>query len=384
MRVYPTSNGTLSWEGSAGQLFSITNSLSGTIFSVNDVSGIPSIEVLDTGLVKLAQYNGRVLVRTGTDNGTSSLQVGGGVQATSSTTGTLIVTGGVGVSGNMFVGGSFTTTSINNTPIGDVTPSTVRGTTVTATTQFSGPGTGLTGSGASFNAGTATNLSTNRTNWSTNGTISAVVGQLAWKSNANNHTIFDASASTSPDGTSVNNTNSATVWTATYPTLMGWNGSSTYGVRVDSARLSDNTSSISGAVGNTHTWTGVQNFQSNLGTTSGALSSPPLQVYSTSTNAAFMSFHRAGSYAVNMGLDSDNILRIGGWSAPANRLQMDMSGNLTMAGKITAGLPFWENGRTIAASVTLSSTLNTMTIGPVTINDGVSVTIPDGSSWSVV
>jgi hypothetical protein len=49
-----------------------------------------------------------------------------------------------------------------------------------------------------------------------------------------------------------------------------------------------------------------------------------------------MSFHRGGYYAVNMGLDSDNVFRIGGWSASANRLQMDMSGNLTMAGNVTA------------------------------------------------
>jgi hypothetical protein len=76
LQVYPTSNGTLSFEGSSGQLFSITNSLSGTIFSVNDVSGIPSIEVLDTGLVKLAQYSGNLLLGTGTDNG-SKLQVAG-------------------------------------------------------------------------------------------------------------------------------------------------------------------------------------------------------------------------------------------------------------------------------------------------------------------
>ena len=50
----------LSFTGSAGQLFSITNSLTGTLFSVNDVSGIPSVEILDTGLIKLAQYSGTV------------------------------------------------------------------------------------------------------------------------------------------------------------------------------------------------------------------------------------------------------------------------------------------------------------------------------------
>jgi hypothetical protein len=60
LRTYATSNGTLSFEGSAGQLFSITNSLTGTIFSVNDVSGVPSIEVLDTGVVKLAEFGGFV------------------------------------------------------------------------------------------------------------------------------------------------------------------------------------------------------------------------------------------------------------------------------------------------------------------------------------
>ena len=49
-----------------------------------------------------------------------------------------------------------------------------------------------------------------------------------------------------------------------------------------------------------------------------------------------MSFHRGGSYAVNMGLDSDNVLRIGGWSASANRFQLDMTGNLTLAGEVTA------------------------------------------------
>ncbi len=73
-RIYPTSNGTLSFEGSAGQLFSITNSLTGTIFSVNDVSGLPSIEVFDSGVVRLARYSGRVIIGNIADNGNDSLQ----------------------------------------------------------------------------------------------------------------------------------------------------------------------------------------------------------------------------------------------------------------------------------------------------------------------
>ena len=108
------------------------------------------------------------------------------------------------------------------------------------------PGT-VTASAFSGNASTATNLSTDRTNWSTNGTISAVVGQLGWKNYGNSHTIFDASQSTSPNGGAVNNTNSAVPWTSTYPTLMGWNGANTYGVRVDSARIADTASTATSA-----------------------------------------------------------------------------------------------------------------------------------------
>ncbi len=68
----------------------------------------------------------------------------------------------------------------------------------------------------------------------------------------------------------------------------------------------------------------------------GTNSSPPLQAYTTGSNGAWMSFHRGGSYAVNFGLDSDNVMRIGGWSAAANRWQLDMSGNGTYAGNVTA------------------------------------------------
>jgi hypothetical protein len=64
--------------GTAGQLFSVSDSFTGTIFAASDVSGIPSIEVLDTGLVKLAQYNGAVTIGTGTvSSSTAELSVYG-------------------------------------------------------------------------------------------------------------------------------------------------------------------------------------------------------------------------------------------------------------------------------------------------------------------
>jgi hypothetical protein len=46
--------------------------------------------------------------------------------------------------------------TVDNVTIGGTTPAAATGTVVTATSQFSGPGTGLTGTGASFTAGAAT------------------------------------------------------------------------------------------------------------------------------------------------------------------------------------------------------------------------------------
>ena len=76
-RIYPSSNGTLSFEGSSGQLFSITNSLTGTIYSVNDASGLPSIEVFEDGVIRLARYSGRVVIGDAVDNGVDSIQFAG-------------------------------------------------------------------------------------------------------------------------------------------------------------------------------------------------------------------------------------------------------------------------------------------------------------------
>ena len=52
--------GTLAWSGNAGQLFSITDSMTGNIFSVNDVSGIPMIAVDAGGNIYFAASGGFV------------------------------------------------------------------------------------------------------------------------------------------------------------------------------------------------------------------------------------------------------------------------------------------------------------------------------------
>ena len=185
-----------------------------------------------------------------------------------------------------------------NVGIGTTTPSTalqVNG-TVTATTfsgSLSGNATSATTAGAAYPyrvGGVVMQM-----NWSGQG------GQPTWLWGGNDGTNFYVY---NPSNFSVN-----------YATTAG------------------NVSSLAG------TWTGLNYFVGNCNTAS--CSNPSLMVFSTGGNGATMSFHRGGYYAVNMGLDSDNVLRIGGWSAAANRWQLDMSGNETIPGYITAAGGFF-------------------------------------------
>lgn len=63
---------------------------------------------------------------------------------------------------------------------------------------------------------------------------------LRWRNHVNSHVIFDASSSLSPTGTAINNSNPVVAWSAAYPTLMGWNGTQSYGVKVDRSRTAEN------------------------------------------------------------------------------------------------------------------------------------------------
>jgi hypothetical protein len=173
--------------------------------------------------------------------------------------------------------------------------------------------TSLSGS-LSGNASTATNLSTDRTNWSTNGTISAVVGQLAWKNFGNDHTIFDASESTSPNGSAVNNTNAQVPWTGTYPTLMGWNGTFTYGVRVDSARTADIANSVGTLTSLTIDGPGSPSF--TLGDTgftsySGVQGDKGYLLVGNSISDTTIYLRSSGAGGVYLGASNSNTLQVG-------------------------------------------------------------------------
>jgi hypothetical protein len=53
-------------------------------------------------------------------------------------------------------------------------------------------------------------------------------------------------------------------------------------------------------------------------------------------------------------------------------------------GGATAGGVIYENGQTISANYTLSNNKNGMSVGPISIASGVSVTTPTGSRWVIL
>jgi hypothetical protein len=61
-----------------------------------------------------------------------------------------------------------------------------------------------------------------------------------------------------------------------------------------------------------------------------------ISVRGDATYPASMSFHRAGAYAINVGLSNANNFVIGGWSASSNAFSMTGGGALTMLNNITA------------------------------------------------
>ena len=179
-----TAGGALSIEGSAGQLFSIVNRLgTGSIFSVNDISGIPIIDANASGDISLAGYFGNVGV--GLTAPTEKFQVTGNAFVS----GLVTAVSGVSAAGGVTLAGTFSgttgsfsrllTASAGISAAGGVTlAGTLQGTTaaftglVSSTVGFSGSGTnlknivttfnGLSGAvtGASLGANTFTALNT--------------------------------------------------------------------------------------------------------------------------------------------------------------------------------------------------------------------------------
>ena len=77
--LYKSGSTVVDIQGSQGQLFSITDSLSGSLFSVNDISGLPILEVFSNDCVVMGTFGSNALVVSG-----STVSAACTIQATSS------------------------------------------------------------------------------------------------------------------------------------------------------------------------------------------------------------------------------------------------------------------------------------------------------------
>lgn len=96
IRLEVLPDGSISFIGSSGSLFGISDNLSGSLSSVNDISGLPIFEVFSDDRVVMGRYNANALVVSGS-------QVGIGKNPAN---GTLDISGSVAISGSLSSSGS--------------------------------------------------------------------------------------------------------------------------------------------------------------------------------------------------------------------------------------------------------------------------------------
>ena len=71
---------------------------------------------------------------------------------------------------------------------------------------------------------------------------------------------------------------------------------------------------------------------------------------------------------------------------PISTVPGNLLGNSQVGSSVASnlGVTIVENSTAIATSYSISTGSNAMSAGPVTVNDGVVITIPDGSVWTIV
>jgi hypothetical protein len=132
-------------------------------------------------------------------------------------------------------------------------------------------------------------------------------------------------------------------YTSYAPTLTGSGASGTWGISVTgNAGTVTNGVYTTGdqTIGGTKTLSGL--LVGRVPTTSGVSAGNDTGSFSirgSTSLSAHVSFHRSGAYAINMGLDTDNVFRIGGWSDGANTFRLQLAapgGTHTFTGTVSA------------------------------------------------
>lgn len=389
LQVYPINSGTLSFEGSAGQLFSITNTLTGTIFSVNDVSGIPSIEVLDTGAIKLAQYGGNVGIGAA-PSGSYKLEV----------TGTGYFSSDLTVAGNLTVNG--TTTTINSTTI-SVDDKNIELGSVASPSNTTADGGGITLKGATdktFNWVNSTSAWTSSEHldlasgkaYYINGTSVLSSTTLGSGVTASSLTSVGTLTSLTVSGNSTFDTNTLFVDATNHRVGIGTNAPA-YKLEVyGGTGIVANFIRDAGGQGANITTNAGGNYLNFTSTSGGGAPKPAFIIADTYSTSMTIGTTSANPLIFNtnnterMRINSAGNVGIAN-NSPSEKL--DVTGNTKVSGRSTAKYmtvsgAIAEFGTTIDENYTITTGQNAMSVGPVTVPTGIVVTVPTGSRWIII
>jgi hypothetical protein len=197
----------------------------------------------------------------------------------------------------------------------------------------------LNGSGANVTSISATNISSGtlaqarlaNASLTVNGTLIALGGSGTVTATATNALTIG----TGLGGTSYNGSTGVTITNTGVTSIVAGTNISVSGA---TGAVTVNVSGTVAAATQAADATNVNGTNANLGystsaTTVGVNTQAGPQVLGQGGGASVMSFHRPGAYAINMGLDTDNVFRIGGWSDGLNtyRFQVAAGGAITAA-----------------------------------------------------
>ena len=381
----------------------------------NTITGVTQSNLSNTNITGIATFtNGPVLIGSGTSTGTAGqvLQATGGAYVSGNTgIGTTIpqykldVLGDINFTGTFyqnssaFVASRWTAGTGNdiyrlsgNIGIGTTRPTSKLQIQGDALVSGIVTATSFSGGGANLTSLTAGNLS---------GTIpSGVLGNSTLYVGTTAVTLNRSSASQSLTGINIDGSsgsctgNSATATTATNQsggTVSATTGSFSGQLQLASPSTYSAITSIS--IGNNYP---ILAPEVNAG--SGGFT--PIILQKTVVTGGYrqvlsMGSYRAGTNSFNGGV----FIAPGGGSDnnPTDYFLLSYGGSISYSGgsigfgAITSSdtvtlttVPFFRNTTTIASNYTVTTTYNEMSIGPITINNGITVTVNSGATWTVV